>query len=496
MKKIYLITILFILTTLFLTTDVSAQDSSINSSDSFETLKFDFGEQKEDGYICVSAQEKYDSTCGYGFENTNAVENVTASGQGVLSDAVRFKSDVPNHVFSVDLPVGVYKITVTTGDVKSTTITAEGKPQLYFLTGSNASDSFTIPITDGQLNIYPSSGAGDNNYSLCTLEIEKVSNGTVTKPTIWIYGDSTVCNYYNVEDTYAHGWGQLINKYIDTDKYDIRNMAINGMSAKKLVDHDSFSLSEFYGKSGDILIISIGINDYIEDTKNNRDSSGYVAAVTDMVRRAKAKGMTVYLVKQQGLLNDNRKYPVIIKQWYSEEIESIAKSESVNIIDLFQPWLELCLEKTYYGVSAYYQTNSDGKTNEIHPNKEGADILAKMAVDQIFPSPKSEPEDNSDMYDDQFSSSTTVIYQTEVSEGPISNPHKGFVMEVTDPSQFESSYRYGIGGSYDNHAWDVVSVCYDVLFWKDLNPEEGVYKWDDIDDMLEACEKHGMTCHQ
>ena len=69
-------------------------------------------------------------------------------------------------------------------------------------------------------------------------------------------------------------------------------------------------------------------------------------------------------------------------------------------------------------------------------------------------------------------------------------------MAVTDPSQFESSYRYGIGGSYDNHAWDVVSVCYDVLFWKDLNPEEGVYKWDDIDDMLEACEKHGMTCHQ
>ena len=141
-----------------------------------ETLvskKFDFGGLgTASGYIGVSASDGYEKSKGYGFANTNAVENVTASGTGALSDAVRFKSDIPNHIFNVDLPSGVYKIKVTTGDVQSTTITAEGIPQLYFLTGSNAVDSFTIPVTDGQLNIYAGSGVG-TNFSISSLEIVK-----------------------------------------------------------------------------------------------------------------------------------------------------------------------------------------------------------------------------------------------------------------------------------------------------------------------------------
>ena len=123
-------------------------------ADSLIVRKFDLGGLGADnGYIGVSASEAYDKSKGYGFANTDAVENVTASGTGVLADAVRFKSDVPNHIFNVDLPSGVYKITVTTGDVQSAIISAEGMSQLFFLTGSNAADTFTIPVTDGQLNI-------------------------------------------------------------------------------------------------------------------------------------------------------------------------------------------------------------------------------------------------------------------------------------------------------------------------------------------------------
>ena len=95
-------------------------------ADSLIVRKFDLGGLgTADGYIGVSASEAYDKSKGYGFSNTDAVEDVSASGEGALADAVRFKSDVPNHIFNVDLPKGVYKITVTTGDVKSTTITAE-----------------------------------------------------------------------------------------------------------------------------------------------------------------------------------------------------------------------------------------------------------------------------------------------------------------------------------------------------------------------------------
>ena len=158
---------------------------------SLMTKRFDFGGLgATEGYTGVSAADGYDAKKGCGFENPAAVEDVPAGGAGALADAVRFKSDVPNHIFSVDLPRGVYRITVTTGDVQSTTITAERWPQLFFLTGSNASDSFTIPVTDGQLNLYAGSGVG-TAFSISTLEIEQTSAGTETKPTIWVCGDST-----------------------------------------------------------------------------------------------------------------------------------------------------------------------------------------------------------------------------------------------------------------------------------------------------------------
>lgn len=459
---------------------------------SFETLRFDFGSKgTASGYIGVKAEDKYSEEKGYGFTNTDAVENVSASGKGALSDAVRFISNVPGHVFNVDLPKGVYKMTVTTGDVKSAVVTAEGYPQMYFLTGNNAVESFSIPVTDGQLNIYTSFGVGDN-YSFSTLEIDQVSTGTKTKPTIWIYGDSTVCNYYNVSDEHAHGWGQYLYKYIDTKTYDVRNMAISGMDAVSLAEHVSFEVSENYGKSGDILVLSIGINDYRRDTIS---ASQYKSAMTDLVKRAKAKNMKVYLVKQQGMLNDFKKYPEQTKQWYSDEIDAVAKAENVSTLDLYSLWTDFCLQKTYKVVPDYYQTSEDGKKNEIHLNKKGADVLSGMMAGLLFPESRPGETNTPTVTPTVTDVPGTVIYKTEASGEPVTNPHKGYVMNVQKPYQFDSDYSAGtgIGGSKNNKAWDVVTLISGVYYWNDLNPEEDKYNWSEIDAMLDACEKHGMT---
>ena len=460
---------------------------------SFETLRFDFGNKgTEPGYIGIPANTPYSAAVGYGFQNVNVMQDVDSSGEGVNSDAVLFNSG-DGHVFKVDIPNGVYRITVTTGDVKSASITAEGMSQLLFLTGNNVTDSFTIPITDGQLNIYPSSGVG-GIYSLSALVIEKVAEGTQTKPTIWIYGDSTVCNYYNVSDEHAHGWGQQLHDYIDMDVYDIRNFAINGMNAVTQCKHDTYDVAETYGKPGDIMILSFGISDYRDSSISE---SMYVTAMTDMIRRAKELDMKVYVVKQQGMLSDCQIYPVITQRWYNDELDAVAASEDVEIIDLFHPWLEFCLEKTHVNVYKYYQIYEDGRKDEISLNKNGASILARMVSEQLFP--YNPPIEDCNIYSgidtSEFDSDQTVVYQTESFVGPISNPHKGFVMDVGWPYQFEASYERGtgIGGSLDNHAWDVISVCYSALFWDELNPEEGVYNWKRIDDMLDACEKYGMT---
>ena len=445
------------------------------------TKRFDFGNLgTANGYIGVSAADGYDSAKGYGFANTDAVVNVPASGTGALSDAVRFKSDVPNHIFNVDLPKGVYRITVTTGDDRSTTITAEGVPQLYFLTGNNATDSFTIPVTDGQLNIYAGSGVG-TEFSLSALEIEQTSTDTETKPTIWIGGDSTAANRYNVTDDAVHGWGQYLNKYIDSEKYDVRNISVSGITSADLLGY-SFTTAEHYGKSNDILLLAVGINDYTKQNTTNPDPTDYKADLTEMIRRAKAKGMTVYLVKQHGESSDPFKYPLPAYRWFGKVIDEIAETEQTGVIDLFRPWLELCLENNYYEQKEYY--SSDG----LHLNATGADRMAEMVSEQLFPHEEpSEPEK-------QYSFGIpTAVYETEEYGKAVSNPHKGFVMTAYSPYMLSDDFEYGIGGSADNHAWDVVTIVSGSPHWNDLNPAKGVYQWDEIDEMLDACEQHGMT---
>ena len=454
---------------------------------SITSWKFDFGNAGvEAGYIGVAAEDAYDADLGYGFASTDAVENVLASGEGALADAVKFKSGVPGHVFHVDLPVGVYKITVTTGDVQSTTINAEGLPQLFFLTGNNAVDTFTIPVTDGQLNIYAGSGVG-TEFSISALEIERTSTGTTTKPTIWIGGDSTVASYYNVPTDAKRGWGQYLSNYVDMDQYDIRNISASGIASQELKDY-FFPTAEYYGKSGDIMIIAVGINDYTKQYKNNPnaiDSSEYVANVINMVQRAKAKGMTVYLVKQNGELSDCYKYPVLTEKWFSEEIDNIAAAEGVEVIDLFQPWLTFCLEQSVRIAESYYC-----KADNLHLNATGADMLAEMVAEQLFlatePAPGEEPYKN-------FDTASTVYYEAEASGGPVVNPHKGYVMTVYDDWAFESTNPYGIGGSKNNTAWAMSTICTGEPKWDELNPAEGVYDWSSIDSMLEACEKYGYT---
>ena len=465
---------------------VSAQAEDSKS----ETMRFDFGAAGiAEGYIGVSANDAYSKAVGYGFADTKAVEDVPASGEGALSDAVRFKSDVPNHIFKVDLPSGVYKITVTTGDVESTTITAENKAQLLFLTGSNAVDSFTIPVTDGQLNIYAGSGVG-TAFSISALEIERTSTGTTTKPTIWACGDSTVASYYNVPSDAKRGWGQYLCNYVDTDTYDVRNISVSGIRSENMRS-PYFSTIEHYGKSGDILLLALGINDYIDELKahpDEMDPTGYMENMTDMVRRAKAKGMTVCLVKQQGELSDSKAYPLVEKKWFSDAIDEIAASENVGIIDLFQPWLEFCLEKTSIEARNYYAPGEN-----LHPNALGADKLAQLVSAQLFPAEKPGESTGEDPYKD-LDMSDAVYYETQVSGGPVANPHKGYVMTVYNPDMlYKAKHPYGIGGSMDNHAWDVVTICSGVLFWEDVNPAEGMYNWEEIDTMLEACEQAGMT---
>ncbi len=332
---------------------------------------FDLGGTAESGYTSVSATQAYDRSLGYGFRDTSSVTDVTASGSGALSDAVRF-TDTADNTFDVDLPNGLYRITVTLGDTNRTSVYMEEMLQIVNMTGNNATDSILLPITDGQLNIRAAAGKEGYFFTISTIEIEYVSDATELPPTIWICGDSTVCNYYPLDTSEQAGWGQVFGDYID-ESWNIRDMAASGQYAKGFVEAGQFDAIETYGKTGDIYIISIGIND-----TNYSNATEYYETVTDMTLRAQAKGMTVILVKQQGRASDVTNNPNLTGRWFGSTLDQIGEEQNVQVIDLFNLFHDYCMSIGQEATTALYMEDDD-----LHPNREGAKILASMIASEI-----------------------------------------------------------------------------------------------------------------
>ena len=292
--------------------------SPVQASQANTEWKFDFGGgATEKGYIGVSASSDYQSGLGYGFSPGTSVVNVAASGNGALSDAVQFKNSSPNgnYTFCADVPNGLYQVSVWLGNTARTSIAIEGMYQIMNLTGNGAYHTLQVPITDGQLNICACAGKDGNAFSISALEIKRISEQTHTNPTIWVCGDSTVCNYYPLNSSAQAGWAQMLPDYVSDSGWQVMNMATSGQCARGFVQGGQFDVIENNGQPGDIYIISIGIND--TNAKNNTTEAQYQEMITDMAKRAMNKGMRVILVKQQGRNGDCQRNPLLTSRWYN-----------------------------------------------------------------------------------------------------------------------------------------------------------------------------------
>jgi len=341
-------------------------NTALKASAATTNWKFDLGGSgAASGYTGVSAYDGYNSSRSYGF--SGSVSNVSAGGYGALSDAVKFTGGT----FNVDLPRGLYQLTVTTGNSPRTTIKVEGMLQMINLTGNNASETIQVPVTDGQLNIEAVAGMKNADYTISAIEITQLNNTGEMKPTIWICGDSTVANYYNTSDDKQHGWGQYLNQYVNTNVFEVRNLASSGQYAKGFYQDGQFAPIKYYGKAGDYYIISIGIND-----TNYSNSDEYYSVVTSMVKEAKSKGMNVILVKQQGRHGDMNRNPRLTGRWFGGQLDTIGKEQNVKVVDLFTAWQNFGFSSGGYdAMTPYYAYNDD-----LHQSARGAQKNAELVA--------------------------------------------------------------------------------------------------------------------
>lgn len=384
--------------------------SGLEASAAATEWKFDLGGGgTESGYTGVSASDGYNTSRGYGFAQTWNVTNASTSGRGAGSDCVVFNSDDTGNTFNVDLPKGLYEVKVTVGNAPRTSIKMEGMLQMMNLTRLNATETVKLPVTDGQLNIQAVTGIKNGERSISAIEIKQVNTTGEMPPTVWICGDSTVANYYNQDDSAQHGWGQFFQSKIAGSGYEVRNMATSGQYAKGFLDGGQFAPIEAYGKKGDYYIISIGIND-----KNYSNETEYAETVTYMTQKAKAKGMTVLLVKQQGRRGDLTRSPLLNGRWFGGQLDQVGAAENVKVLDLFTPWQDFGLSVGYDGMASYYAIQANGSADDLHQSKAGAVKLAEIMADLTGLAPQPAEMDTSVKY--RFKNVNSGLY-LEVKDG-------------------------------------------------------------------------------
>ncbi len=406
------------------------------------SYKFDLGANAQNGYTSVSANDGYSSSKGYGFSAASGVTNVNASGSGALSDAVQFTS---NTTFNVDLPQGLYRVKVTLGNTSRTSVYMENMLQIVNMTGNNAVDEILIPVTDGQLNIRAAAGKEGYAYTISAVEIDKVSDAAVMPNTVWLCGDSTVCNYYPLSTSTQAGWGQVLDQFID-ESWNVRNMAASGQYAKGFVDAGQFDPIEYYGKKGDVYIISIGIND-----TNYSDKTEYYNTVTDMVKRAKAKGMEVVLVKQQGRKGDYTKNPLLTSRWFAAELDQIGKEQNVQVVDLFNLFQDRCVQMGAAKADALFIDN-------LHPNRDGAKILAELFASQV-----TWANSSGNTQPDTPVNPTDPVEPSVLKDGTVymlKNVNSGLYLDVNGGAAANSTnvQQYAGGDKRDSICWKAVST--------------------------------------
>ncbi|PYS66183.1 MAG: rhamnogalacturonan acetylesterase [Acidobacteria bacterium] len=358
--------------------------------------KFDFGPGKvAPGYTQVLADTVYSKELGYGFEPGAKVTCLDRGGKNALrSDFCT--SDQPFY-FSVALPEGNYDVTVTLGDAQeetTTTVKAELRrlmlERVQTARGKFVTRRFTVNVRtpqiagDGEVKLKDREKTtewwawdekltlefNNSHPSVCAIEIARVE-----APTIYLLGDSTVCD--QPSEPY-NSWGQMLTRFFKPG-IAIANNAESGESLRSSLGAHRLDKVLSTMKPGDYLIIQYGHNDEKEKGEGIGAFTTYKADLKKFVAGARKRGGIPVLVTpvqrrtfdQQGkVTNSHGDYPEAVRQ--------LAREENVPLIDLN------VMSKTLYEAwGAEPSKRAFAPNDNTHHDNYGSYELAKCVVKGI-----------------------------------------------------------------------------------------------------------------
>lgn len=357
-------------------------------------MKFAFGSGKPAAdYKQVQATDIYSKEKGYGFEPNADVKCFDKGGR--LSTGF-CSSDKPFY-FSAAVPEGNYKVTVTLGDKNdstATTVKAELRrlmlEKVETAKGKFAAESFVVNVRAPQI-----SGGGEVKLKdrektseawawdeKLTLEfnntrptIDSIVIEKVDVPTVYLLGDSTVCDQPG--EPYA-SWGQMLPRFFKPE-IAVANNAESGESLRSSLGAKRLDKVLSVLKKGDYVLIQFAHNDEKEKGENVGAMTTFKASLKQYVAAIRAKGGVPVLITPMHrrtfdadgkITNSHGDYPEAVRQ--------AAKEENAPLIDL------TAMSKEFYEALGKEKSGVAFKEGDAtHHSKYGSYELAKMIVEGI-----------------------------------------------------------------------------------------------------------------
>jgi lysophospholipase L1-like esterase len=362
-----------------------------------DTRKFDFGPGAvAPGYTQVIAQNIYSREAGFGFEPGSQVVCMDRGGKDALRSDL-CTSGKPFY-FSVAVPEGNYNVTVTFGDPKAesvTTVKAELRrlmiERVETRPGKFETRTFTVNVRtpqiarDGEVKLKEREQTTEiwawdekltlefNNArpSVCAIEITRVD-----VPTIYLLGDSTVCD--QPREPY-NSWGQMLPRFFKRGLA-IANHAESGESLRSSLAAKRLDKVLSLIKPGDYLFIQYGHNDEKEKGEGVGAFTTYKADLKKFVDGARQRGGIPVLItpvqrrsfdKDGRITNSHGDYPEAVRQ--------LARAERVPLIDLN------AMSKPLYEAWGVEPSRKAFAPNDnTHHNNYGSYEIAKCIVEGIW----------------------------------------------------------------------------------------------------------------
>lgn len=349
--------------------------------------KFAFGSQPAPGFTPVKPDETYAADRGYGFE----------PGAAVSADAHGVASDKPFY-FSAAVPEGNYNVTVTFGGEQPSDLTVKAELRRLMLwnvhsdAGQTVSRTFTVNVRTpaipggehvhlkGKRESQEEAWAWDDQLELefngehpnvDSIEIHKVDC-----PTIFVLGDSTVCDQPTEP---WNSWGQMLTLFFKPG-IAVSNQAESGETLKSSLAAHRLDKVLSQMKSGDYLLIQYGHNDMKEKGEGVGAFGNYTEELKQFVDGARSKGGTPILITSMNRKSfDSSGHIVNTLKDYPEAVRKLAAAEHVPLIDLN------AMSKTLYEAigpahidEAFATVN--GKHDGTHHDAYGSYELAQCVV--------------------------------------------------------------------------------------------------------------------